>query len=106
MRLWIVTLIALVFGATAGVGSADDASVGRTLGEAGKAVVEDSRSAYESSREFVIDAGRNMAQGAREAAEAAKDIGPRLAEDVKSGFQGGGQAPDPTAEKKPAAEKP
>ena len=68
--------------------------------------VDDSRKAYETSKDFAVDTGQAISQGAREAYEEGKHIGPKIAEDIKQGFQGGGQAPDPTNETAPAAEKP
>jgi hypothetical protein len=85
--------------------AAQDQSVGRTFGEAGRAIVEESRSAYETSRDLAVETGRAISEDAREAYEEGKRIGPKMAEDVKNGFQGGGQAPDPT-KTAPAAEKP
>lgn len=87
--------------------SAGDKSIGRTFGEVGRAVVDDSREAYETSRDFAVETGQSISEGAREAYEEAKHAGPKMARDIKKGFQkGGGRAPDPTKEAAPAEEKP
>ena len=107
MRVWIVTVIAV--GITAlgmGTGAVAGQSLGRTMGEAGRAIVDDSRSAYQGSRDFFVETGHGISQGAREAYDDAKHIGPRMVEDLKDGFQGDGQAPDPTRDETPALEKP
>jgi len=105
MTTWIVTAILLSIAALAPGTAAADTSIASTFGEAGRAIVDDSRSAYERSREFVVDTGQSVSQGAREAYEDAKHIGPQMVEDVKDGFKGG-QAPDPTSAAPPATEKP
>ena len=107
MPVWIITLI--VCGALAaplGTAAAAEKSIGQTFGEAGRTIVDDSRKAYQSSRDFAVETGENVAQGARQTWEEAKDAGPKIVHDVKNGFQGGGQAPDPTKEKAPVPEKP
>jgi len=107
MPAWIVTLIMLSVAAMApGTASAAEKTIGRSLGEAGRAIVDDSKSAYQNSRDFFVDTGQSVSQDAREAYENAKHIGPRMAEDLKDGFQGSGQAPDPTKAAAPATEKP
>lgn len=107
MPTWIVTVVLLgIVALVSGTEAVADQSIGQTLGEAGRAIVDDSKSAYQGSRDFFVDTGQRIAQGAREAYDDAKHIGPRMAEDLKDGFQGGGQAPDPTRGKTPAVEKP
>ena len=106
MTTWIVTAIMLSIVALAPGTAAADESIGSTFGEAGRAIVDDSRNAYERSRDFVVDTGQSVSQGAREAYEDAKHIGPQMVEDVKDGFEGKGQAPDPTTASPPATEKP
>jgi hypothetical protein len=107
MPTWIVTVVLLgIVALVSGTGAVADQSIGRTLGEAGRAIVDDSKSAYQGSRHFFVDTGRRISQSAREAYDDAKHIGPRMAEDLKAGFQGGGQAPDPTQDKTSALEKP
>jgi len=107
MPAWIVTLIIVSIVAMApGTAAAAAKSIGRSLGEAGRAIVDDSKSAYQNSRDFFVATGQSLSQEAREAYEQVKHIGPRMAEDVKDGFQGNGQAPDPTKAAAPAAEKP
>ena len=87
--------------------AADSTSVGRTFGDVGRTIVGDSRSAYDASKDFVLETGQNITEGAREAYEEAKQVGPKMADDIKKDFQkGGGQAPDPTKEPAPAEEKP
>jgi hypothetical protein len=106
MPTWIMTLAlcCLLWGSP--LSAAEDKPIGQTFGEAGRAIVEDSRSAYETSKDFTIETGHAISEGAREAYEEGKHIGPKMAEDIKKGFQGGGQAPDPTKAAAPAAEKP
>lgn len=107
MPAWIVTLIMLsVVVMAPGTAAASAESIGRSFGEAGRAIVDDSKSAYRKSRDFFVDTGRSVSQEAREAYEKARHIGPRMAKDVKDGFQGNGQAPDPTKTAAPAMEKP
>ena len=107
MRIWIATIIVLGIMASAiGTGAVAGQSIGRTFGEAGRAIVEDSKSIYNDSRDFFVETGHGISQGAREAYDSAKHIGPQIVEDLKDGFQGGGQAPDPTRDKMPAVEKP
>ena len=106
MPTWIITLAVCCLLWAAPLSAAEDKSIGQTLGEAGRAIVDDSRKAYETSKDFAVDTGQAISQGAREAYEEGKHIGPKIAEDIKQGFQGGGQAPDPTNETAPAAEKP
>ena len=106
MTTWIVTAIILGVVALAPGMAAADKSIGRTFGEAGRAIVDDSRSAYERSRDFAVDTGQSVSEGAREAYEDAKHIGPQMVEDVKDGFNGNGQAPDPTTATPPATGKP
>lgn len=107
MRLWIVTIIVLgIMAGAMGTGAVAGQSIGRTMGEAGRAIVDDSKRAYQGSRDFFVDTGQDISQGARKAYDDAKHIGPRMVEDLKNGFQGGGQAPDPTRDKTPAVEKP
>jgi hypothetical protein len=84
--------------------SAAEDSIGHSAGEAGRAVVDESRGIYESSRDFFIKAGKSIADGAQDAYEDARDVGPQMVEDVKEGFSGGGQAPDPTKTETPATE--
>jgi len=85
--------------------AAQDQSVGRTFGEAGCAIVEESRSACKTAKDLAVETGRAISEDAREAYQEGKRIGPEMAEDIKNGFQGGGQAPDPT-KAAPAEEKP
>jgi hypothetical protein len=107
MRVWIATIIVLgIMASTIGTGAVAGQSIGRTMGEAGRAIVDDSQSAYNDSRDFFVETGHGISQGAREAYDDAKHIGPRMVEDLKDGFQGGGQAPDPTRDETPAVEKP
>jgi hypothetical protein len=106
MTTWIVTAIMLGVVALAPGTAAAGKSIGRTFGEVGRAIVDDSRSAYEHSRDFVVDAGHSVSQDAREAYEDAKHIGPQMVEDVKDGFNGNGQVPDPATAAPPAMEKP
>ncbi len=107
MRVWIVTIILLgIMAIGMGTGAVAGQSIGRTFGEAGRAIVDDSQSAYNDSRDFFVETGHGISQGAREAYDDAKHIGPRMVEDLKDGFQGGGQAPDPNRDKTPAVEKP
>jgi len=108
MPAWILTFILGCFFMAAPLAAAAESnSVGRTIGEAGRAIVDDSRRAYDVSKEFVLETGQDIAEGAQEAYEEAKHVGPKIADDLKEGFQkGGGQAPDPTKEPAPAAEKP
>jgi len=107
MRVWIVTIIVLgIMAGAMGAGAVAGQSIGRTMGEAGRAIVDDSKSAYNDSRDFFVETGQGISQGAREAYDDAKHIGPRMVEDLKNGFQGDGQAPDPTRDETPAVEKP
>jgi hypothetical protein len=102
-------LVLMVCGALAvapGTTTAAEKSIGQTFGEAGRAVVDDSRRAYQNTRHFAVETGENVAEGARQTWEEAKEVGPKIAHDVKSGFQGSGRAPDPTKEKAPVPEKP
>jgi len=85
--------------------AARDQSIGRTFGEAGRAIVEESRSACEAAKDLAVETGRAISDGAREAYQEVKRIGPEIVEDIKNGFQGGGRAPGPT-KAAPAAEKP
>ena len=107
MRIWIVAIIVLgIMACAMGTGAVAGQSIGRTMGEAGRTIVDDSKSAYNDSRDFFVETGQGISQGAREAYDDAKQIGPRMVEDLKDGFQGGGQAPDPTRDETPAVEKP
>jgi hypothetical protein len=85
--------------------AAQDKSLGQTFGEVGRAIKNDSRSAYEDAKDAAVEAGHAMSEGAREAYEESKHIGPQMAEDIKKDFQSGGHAPDPTREAAPAPEK-
>ena len=107
MPAWSVFLIAFsLMGALPRLTAADDTAIGRTLGEAGRAVVDEARNAYETSRDAASQAGRRLADDARAAYEEARDIGPRMAEDFKEGFQGAGQTPNPADEIEPVRETP
>jgi len=107
MPAWIMTLAVCCFLLAAPLATAENKSIGQTFGEAGRTIVDDSRSAYETSKNFAVETGQAIAEDAQEAYEEGKQIGPRIAEDFKKGFQGDGQAPDPTQEATaPAAEKP
>jgi|GEM_PF-2631426 len=107
MRQWIVTgMLAGILGLTPGIVGAEDPSVAKSAGEAGRAIVDESKHAYEHSRDFFITTGQRISEGAQEACEEAKDIGPRMAEDLKEGFHGDAQAPDPTRDAEPETEKP
>ncbi len=107
MRQWIVTgVLAVVLCLTPGIVDAEDQSIAKSAGEAGRAIVDESRHVYEDSREFFITTGQSISEGAQEAYEEAKDIGPRMVDDMKEGFCGNGQAPDPTQDAEPATEQP
>jgi hypothetical protein len=108
MPAWIMALTVCGLLAVAPLAIADEnKSIGQTFGEAGRAIVDDSRSAYESSKDFAVETGQSISEDAQEAYEEGKHIGPKIAEDIKKGFQGGGHAPNPTnAEDEPADEKP
>ena len=78
MRIWIVTII--VFSITAigmGTGAVAGQSIGRTIGEAGRAIVDDSQSAYQDSRDFFVETGHSISQGARDAYDEASDYDER-----------------------------
>ena len=106
MTAWTVTAIMLIVVALAPGAEAADKSIGSTFGEAGRAIVDDSKSAYEHSRNFFVATGQSISQGARDAYEDAKHIGPQMVNDLQDGFQGNGQAPDSTTATAPATEKP
>lgn len=106
MTAWILTAIMLGIVTLAPGTAAADQSIGSTFGEAGRAIVDDFRSAYKHSRDFFAATGQSVSKGAREAYEDAKHIGPQMVEDVKDGFNGNGQAPDPTTATPPATGKP
>lgn len=95
MTVWIVTAIMLIFVALAPGTVAADKSIGSSIGEAGRAIVEDSKSAYEHSRNFFVTTGQSISQGTRDAYEDAKHIGPQMVDDLRDGFQGNEQAPEP-----------
>ena len=107
MRKWIASsiMVGMVVLAPALLSAAEN-SVGHRVGEAGRAVVDESRGIYESSRDFFVETGKSIADGAQDAYEEARDMGPQMVEDVKKGFSGGGQAPDPTKTEAPEAETP
>ena len=84
---------------------ASDKSIGQTFGEAGRTIVEDSRGAYEASKNFAVETGQAIAEDAQEAYEEGKQIGPRIAEDFKEGFQGNGQTPETLQDAAPPADK-
>jgi hypothetical protein len=107
MPTWIVTLMfCCLLAAAPEAVTAGEKSIGRAVGEAGRAIVNDTRSAYEASKDLVVETGESVSEGAQEAYEEAQHIGPKMVEDVKKGFQGGGQAPDPIKETTAVAEKP
>ena len=108
MPAWFLTFIMGCFLMAAPFAvAADNTSVGQTFGDVGRAIADDSRSAYDASKDFVLETGQSISEGAQEAYEEAKQVGPKMADDIKKDFQkGGGQAPDPTKEPAPAAEKP
>lgn len=107
MRQWILTVtLTGMLCLTPGIVGAEAPSVAKSAGEAGRAIVDESKHVYESSRDFFITTGHSISEGAREAYEEAKDIGPRMVEDMKEGFHGDAQAPDPTRDAEPATEKP
>jgi hypothetical protein len=108
MPTWILTFVlGCFFMAAPFVAAADNTSIGRNFGAVGRAIVDDSRRAYDASKDFAVETGQNISEDAREAYEEAKHVGPKMADDIKKGFQqGGGQAPDPTKEAAPVVEKP
>jgi hypothetical protein len=102
----IMTLAVCCFLLAAPLAVAADKSIGQTFGEAGRAIVEDSRGAYEASKNFAVETGQALSEDAQEAYEEGKQIGPRMAEDFKEGFQGNSQTPETTQDAALQAEKP
>jgi hypothetical protein len=102
----IMTLAVCCFLLAAPLAIAEDKSIGQTFGEAGRIIVEDSRGVYAASKNFAVKTGQAISEDAQEAYEEGKQIGPRIAEDFKEGFQGNGQTPETLQDAAPPVEKP
>jgi hypothetical protein len=89
MGLWLAGLV--VFFPM--VVTAEDKPVAESIGEAGRAVVEGSKSAYRKGKALAVETGHAIAEDSKEAYQEAKQAGAQATEDVKRGFHGPPAAP-------------
>ncbi len=107
MRFWrMLPVVLSVLAVLPAMACADEASPARQLGEAGRAIADQAREVYESSRDGVIDAGRGLSEDARQAYEEVGTIGPRIVDELENGLQGKAPAPSSPDEAASSPEAP
>ncbi|MFZ1986022.1 MAG: hypothetical protein WAU91_16515 [Desulfatitalea sp.] len=93
MKRFIYMMLAIVWVAAAVVASPcaaeekkESPSVGEAVGSSARQVADDSKTAYQETKETIVKVSKDVVQGAKNAFQEAKESGTHVAEDVKAGF--------------------
>lgn len=95
---WIILIVSALWLTVTAVGvcaaeeKAKEPSAGESIGQAARQIGDDSKKAYQDTKEEAVKTSKDIAEESKKAYQEARDAGIKMVDDVKKGFEKGGSS--------------